>query len=226
MPAGSRVSATESRLRRLAAPRRPEPGRQESGQQEPGPEGTGQQLEHCDLCREPVAPEHRHIVDLQARSLLCACRACTILFDRREAGGGHYRLVPERRLELDGFRLDDAQWAAFRIPVELAFFFRSSGVGRVAAVYPSPAGATESLLELEAWQDLERGNPVLLELEDDVEALLVNRAGGRRDHFLVPIDDCYALAGLMRTHWKGFAGGGEVWREIDLFFDRLRERAR
>jgi len=134
--------------------------------------------------------------------------------------------VPERRLELDGFRLDDAQWAAFRIPVELAFFFRSSGVGRVAAVYPSPAGATESLLELEAWQDLERGNPVLLELEDDVEALLVNRAGGRRDHFLVPIDDCYALAGLMRTHWKGFAGGGEVWREIDLFFDRLRERAR
>ena len=209
------MSATESRLRRLAVPRR-----QELVAEEPV-----LQLEHCDLCGEQVAPEHRHVVDLNARSLLCACRACTILFDRREAGGGHYRLVPERRIELGDFRLDEAQWSAFRIPVELAFFFRSSGVGRVAAVYPSPAGATESLLELEAWQELERANPILLELEDDVEALLVNRAGGRLDHFLAPIDDCYALAGVMRTHWKGFAGGSEVWREIEGFFDRLRARA-
>jgi hypothetical protein len=86
-------------------------------------------------------------------------------------------------------------------------------------------GATESLLELETWRELEEANPVLRELDDDVEALLVNRAGGRRQHSLVPIDDCYALAGVMRTHWKGFGGGAEVWREIDAFFDRLRERA-
>jgi hypothetical protein len=205
------MSATESPLRRLAASRPVEPV---------------EQIERCELCAEPIAPEHRHVVDLQARSLLCACRGCALLLDRRGAGGGHYRLVPERRLRLDGFDLDDVRWSSLAIPVDLAFFFRSSSAGRVAAVYPGAMGATESLLELETWRELEEANPVLRELDDDVEALLVNRAGGRREHFLVPIDDCYALAGVMRTHWKGFGGGAEVWREIDAFFDRLRERAR
>jgi hypothetical protein len=205
------MSATESPLRRLAAPRPLEPV---------------EQIERCELCAEPIAPEHRHVVDLQARSLLCACRGCALLLDRRGAGGGHYRLVPERRLRLDGFDLDDVRWSSLAIPVDLAFFFRSSSAGRIAAVYPGAMGATESLLELETWRELEEANPVLRELDDDVEALLVNRAGGRRQHFLVPIDDCYALAGVMRTHWKGFGGGAEVWREIDAFFDRLRERAR
>ncbi|MGH3002476.1 MAG: DUF5947 family protein [Gaiellaceae bacterium] len=183
------------------------------------------QVERCELCGEAIAPEHRHVVDLHVRSLLCACRGCAILLDRPGAGGGHYRLVPERRLWLDGFDLDDLRWASLGVPVDLAFFFRSSGVGRTAAVYPGAMGATESLLELETWQELEDANPVLRGLEDDVEALLVNHADGRHDHFLVPIDDCYALAGVMRTHWKGFGGGAEVWREIDAFFDRLRERA-
>jgi hypothetical protein len=206
------MSVAASRLRRLAAPR-------------PALEPVDE-VERCELCAEPIAPAHRHVVDLQARSLLCACRACVLLLDRPGAGGGHYRLVPERRLQLDGFRLDDAQWAALRLPVDLAFFFRSSSVGRIAAVYPGAMGATESELELESWQELEAANPVLATLEDDVEALLVNRAIERREHFLVPIDDCYALAGVLRTHWKGFAGGAEVWREIDAFFDRLREQAR
>ncbi len=206
------MSVAPSRLRRLAAP--------------PTPAVAELEIEHCDLCSEPIAPAHRHVVDLKARSLLCACRACALLLDRKGAGGGHYRLVPERRLRLAGFLLDDAQWAAFRIPVDLAFFFRSSSVGRIAAVYPGAMGATESQLELEAWQQLEQANPVLRELEDDVEALLVNRAGERREHFLVPIDDCYALAGVMRTHWKGFAGGAEVWREIDAFFTGLRAETR
>lgn len=207
------MNVAPSRLRRLAVP-------------PPPPAVAVPEVEHCDLCTEPIAPSHRHVVDLKARSLLCACRACTLLLDRKGAGGDHYRLVPERRLRLDDFRLDDVQWAAFRIPVDLAFFFRSSSVGRIAAVYPGAMGATESQLDLDAWQELEAANPVLCGLEDDVEALLVNRAGERREHLLVPIDDCYALAGVMRTHWKGFAGGAEVWREIDGFFDRLRAEAR
>ncbi len=208
------MSVAASRLRVLAAPR-----------PEPVAAPAGDAIERCELCAEPIAPEHRHVVDTLARSLLCACRACTLLLDHRAAGGGHYLLVPERRRRLPEFRLDDAQWSALRLPVDLAFFFRSSSVGRVAAVYPGALGATESELELESWQDLEAANPVLRTLEDDVEALLVNRAGGRREHYVVPIDDCYALAGVLRMHWKGFAGGAEVWREIDAFFDSLRERA-
>jgi hypothetical protein len=182
--------------------------------------------ERCELCSEPIPAEHRHLVDLQSRELLCACRACTILFDRSAAGGGHYRLVPDRRLRLDGFEMDDLAWAALQIPVDMAFFFRNSQARRVMAFYPSPAGPTESLLELEAWDDLERANPVLASLEPDVEALLVNRARGARDHYVVPIDDCYRLVALIRTRWRGFTGGLEVWDEIKAFFAGLEEQAK
>jgi Family of unknown function (DUF5947) len=182
--------------------------------------------EQCELCSEPIPPQHRHLLDLRHQRLLCACRACSILFDRREAGGDHYRLVPDRVRYLTGFDLDDVLWERFRIPVEIAFFFRSTAAGRVVAFYPSPAGATESLLELEAWDELEQRNPVLMELEPDVEALLVSRARGAREHWLAPVDRCYALVGVIRTHWKGLAGGEEVWEELARFFDALRREAR
>jgi hypothetical protein len=188
------------------------------------PKGAGE--ERCELCGDAIASEHRHVADVQNRSLLCACRACAILLGRPGAGGGHYKLIPERRLLLEPFQLTDEQWSALQIPVELAFFFHSTPAGRVVALYPSALGATESQLGLDAWEELERENPVLHELEPDVEALLVNRARGVRQHFLVPIDDCYALVALIRSHWKGFAGGEEVWREIDRFFDRLHAQAR
>jgi hypothetical protein len=204
------MTAAASRLRRLAAP---------------PPERPVERLERCELCGDSIDSAHRHVVDLHARSLLCACRGCAILFARPGAGGNHYRLVPERRLVLRDFRLDDMGWASLALPVDLAFFFSSSSAGRVVSVYPGALGAMESLLQLDAWSEIIAENPVLEELEPDVEALLVNRARGRREHLLVPIDDCYALAGIVRTHWKGLAGGAEVWRELDAFFDRLREQA-
>lgn len=180
--------------------------------------------ERCDLCGEPVPPGHRHIVDVESRRLLCSCRACTLLFDRPAAGGGHLRLVPTRRRRLDGFRLDRAAWERLRIPVEMAFFFDSSVAQRVVALYPSPMGATESLLELDAWSELAAANPVLGELERDVEALLVCRARGLDEHWLVPIDDCYELVGVIRSRWRGFGGGEEVWSELGRFFDDLPRR--
>lgn len=181
--------------------------------------------ERCELCGEPIPPEHRHLLDVETRELMCACRACKVLFDRPQAGGSHYRLVPDRRLQLEGFELDDVTWAELRIPVDMAFFFKSTPAGRTVAFYPSPMGATESQLELEAWVGLERANPVLRSMEADVEALLVNRAKGASQHFLVPIEDCYGLVGLIRTSWKGLAGGEEVWRGIGEFFERLSSRS-
>jgi Family of unknown function (DUF5947) len=199
------------RLRRLA--------------QATGGERREEVAELCDLCRAPLPAEHRHLLDLETRELSCACRACSLLFDRRAAGGGHFRLIPDRCYRLDDFELDDPTWERLRIPVDMAFFFRSSREGRVQAFYPSPMGPTESLLGLEAWEDLEDANPVLREMEPDVEALLVNRARGARQHFLVPIDECYRLVAVIRTRWRGFTGGKEVWQEIERFFGDLEATA-
>ena len=207
----TRDSLASSRLRRLARSAATER------------EAT---LERCELCGEAIPSQHRHLLDLRTRELMCACQACKILFDRREAGVGHYRLVPERRLRIEGFRLEDEDWAALEIPVDMAFFFHSTRDERVSAFYPSPAGPTESLLRLDAWQDIERANPVLRSLEPDVEALLVNRARGARQHFIVPIEDPYRLVALIRGGWRGLTGGQEVWEGIEGFFAGLAEGAR
>jgi hypothetical protein len=209
----SRAGLASPRLRRLAA-------RAPVQQQQPQPE------EHCELCGRPVPVEHRHVLDLRSRDMLCACRPCSILFERDAAGGGHYRLVPERRLCLDDFELSDLEWEQLQIPVEMAFFFHSSAEQRVMAFYPSPMGPTESQLELTAWNEVERANPVLADMQPDVEALLVNRARGARRQWLVPIDDCYRLVALIRTRWRGFTGGKEVWFELERFFDDLDRRSR
>jgi hypothetical protein len=183
-------------------------------------------LERCELCGDPIPPGHRHLLDLQSRELMCTCQACRILFDSGAAGGGHFRLVPERRLRFTDFQMDDVSWEELRIPVDMAFFFRHSGEGRVVAYYPSPAGPTESLLELDAWAEIEAANPALRVMEMDVEALLVNRSRGARQYFLVPIEDCYALVGLIRTRWRGLTGGSEVWEGIERFFESLAGRSK
>ncbi|MFJ6215402.1 DUF5947 family protein [Streptomyces sp. NPDC092296] len=206
-------------LRRIA--RRPDPP-----DPPPRPGGARDAQERCDLCAEPLPPAHGHLLDVSADEVSCACRACALLFDREAAGGGHYRLLPDRRVRLDGLALDDLLWAALGVPVDLAFFVRSStggeaGEGGITARYPSPLGTLRSSVEPQTWAELERANPVLRELADDVEALLVDRTGGARRHWLLPLDDCYRLAAIVRTHWKGLGGGPDVHPHLDDFFDRL-----
>lgn len=188
-----------------------------------GPESNA---ERCELCAEAVPAEHRHLFELSVRELQCVCQACRLLFERPAAGAERYLLVPDRRWYVADFALTDPMWAGLSIPVDMAFFCYSSAAQRVVAYYPSPAGPTESLLQLAAWEEVAEANPVLEGMEHDVEALLVNRANGARDHLLAPIDDCYALVGLIRTHWRGLGGGDDVWAEVDRFFADLRQRAR
>jgi hypothetical protein len=183
-------------------------------------------LERCELCAAPIAAEHRHVLDIDKRDLLCSCRACALLFDREAAGGGRMRVVGDRRLRLDDFALTDLAWEELRLPVDIAFFFRDTPAERVSAFYPSPVGATESLLQLEAWRDLEAANPILTSLVPDVEALLVDRALGARRQWIVPIDECFRLVGLIRTRWTGLTGGKAVWQELAAFFDDLDRRSR
>lgn len=188
--------------------------------------GAAPEYERCELCNAPIDPQHRHLLDLRSRELMCACQACSLLFDRGAAGGDHFKLVPDRVTSLVDFELGDPAWESLRIPVDIAFFFRNSEEGRTMAFYPSPMGPTESQLGLEAWAEIEAANPVLATMAADVEALLVNRARGAHRQWLVPIGECYRLVGTIRTRWKGLSGGKEVWTEIDAFFDGLDRRAK
>jgi hypothetical protein len=182
--------------------------------------------ERCELCGEPVAASHRHLLDMSTRGLLCACRACATLFDRREAGGAHYRLIPDRRREIANLELDEVAWAGLQVPVALAFFVVDGGGTRATGHFPGPMGVADGPLDAGAWEAIVERNPVLATLEDDVEALLARRSGTTASHWILPIDDCYALAGAIRTHWKGLGGGRAVKDEIERFLAALGARSR
>jgi hypothetical protein len=207
VPAGRDVVAG---LRRFARPRR---------QSAPGPVPAGR----CDLCGTSLDEGHRHLLSLEDRRILCACEPCWAL----RAGDPGLRPTGTRALVLDGFELPDELWAAFRIPIGLAFFFLSDAVspGAVVALYPSPAGATESELDLDAWADLVAVNPVLGTLEPEVEALIVDRIGEPHAYAIAPIDRCYELVGSIKASWEGISGGAAVERAVGGFFARLRDAA-
>jgi len=178
------------------------------------------------MCGEPIPDEHSHVVHVEGRNLLCVCRPCYLLFTHEGAARGRYRAVPARYLYDASFKLSQRQWDDLQIPVSMAFFFVNSSLDKFVAFYPSPAGATESLLPLDIWAEVMAANPAFSELVPDVEALLLNRADDATECYLVPIDACYELVGRVKLHWKGFSGGEEVWREIETFFASLRDKSR
>ena len=141
------------------------------------------------------------------------------------AAGGKFRLMPQRYLFLPDFHMTDEQWDALMIPVNMVYIFRNSTAGQVTAFYPSPAGATESLLDLENWEVLVENNPILNDLEPDVEALLINRVKNERQYYIVPIDACYQLVGMIRISWRGLSGGEEVWTSIGDYFTDMRAKS-
>jgi Family of unknown function (DUF5947) len=171
----------------------------------------------CDLCGGAMAQDHRHLLDVGERRILCACEPCIAM----RSGEGDLRPTGTRTLRLDGFDLPDELWAAFQIPIGLAFFFLSDAVGGVVALYPSPAGATESELYLDAWNELVAANPVLADLEPEVEALVVNRIADPHLFAIVPIDRCYELVGMIKATWEGISGGDAVANAVEAFFARL-----
>jgi hypothetical protein len=205
----------------------PAGGWAEAAQPQPGQPGPAPAApEKCEMCATPVPAEHGHVADLEQATLVCACRACYLLFTQQQAGRGRYRAVPDRYLADPSSPLSTAEWDDLEIPVGLAFFLNSSLRGEVAGFYPSPAGATECRLDLQAWHRLATAHPLLAVVVPDVEAILISRADSGVECFLVPIDACYELAGRMRLHWRGFDGGSEARASIAEFLDTVRIRAR
>lgn len=188
-------------------------------------DSSGPPAEHCDLCSEVIPSNHRHLLDLSSGALLCSCQACSLLFYKEGAAGGKYRLIPTRYLSLPDFQMTDLQWEDLALPVNMVFIFRSTGAKRIMAFYPSPAGAMESMLPLEGWEALATANSILNDLAPDVEALLINRVNNAREYYIVPIDACYQLVGLIRTSWRGLSGGTEVWDAIADFFKSLQAKS-
>lgn len=173
-------------------------------------------VERCELCAMELAAVHDHLLRPETRQLRCACVACSRLLN-----DARWRLVRHRVQRLADAALTDDQWQALGLPVELAFFVWSSAAGRPVALYPSPGGLVESSVVLTAWDGLVMTHPALARLEPDVEAFLARRTGSRRDHYVVSIDGCYRLVGLMRRHWRGLSGGPEVAVRVEEFFTEL-----
>lgn len=202
---GSATPELIGRLRQLAGNRR----------------GADPATEKCDLCGTVLPENHRHLLHLEERRILCACEPCVAM----RSGDGPYRPTGSRLLWLEGFDLSEELWASLRIPIGLAFFMRSSSAGRIVGMYPSPAGATECELELSAWEDLCASNPVLDALDEDVEGLIVNRMSEPHQFAIAPIDECYRLVGTIKAGWEGISGGDAVERVVPAFFEELRSRA-
>ena len=178
--------------------------------------------EFCDFCHAPLTEEHQHLLETSARRVECVCDPCAILFSDQHQ---KHRRIPRRVRFLPDFQMTDAQWDGLMIPIGIAFLVRNSSTGRVAALYPSPAGPVESQLALDAWDEIARDNIQLHRMDSDVEGLLVYRVGTAREHYIVPIDECFKLIGLIRLKWKGFSGGLEVWKAIGAFLETLKAKS-
>ncbi|MGI8729364.1 MAG: DUF5947 family protein [Solirubrobacteraceae bacterium] len=185
---------------------------------EPVVEDDGEQ---CEVCASRISADHRHLLELEERRILCACEPCIAM----RSGVDNYCPVGTRTLWFDDIDFPDELWAAFQLPIGLAFFLKSSGTGSVVALYPSPAGATESELHLESWEALVARNPVLERLDTDGEAFVVNRMTEPAEHAIVPIDECYRLVGLIKSNWTGISGGNAISDAVPLFFDHIRRKA-
>jgi hypothetical protein len=181
--------------------------------------------ERCEFCAAAIGDRHGHVADVADHRLLCVCRPCYLLFAPAGSGGGRYKGIGEEVRRIEGLVMDEARWDALRIPVDLAFFFRQTGAPQLLAFYPGPGGATESLLDLSAWADIAMDNPGVEQAEPDVDAVLLRRGDGSFACYVVPIDVCYELVGMVRLSWTGLGGGAEVWQAIDAFFAGLDERA-
>ncbi|MGH9466746.1 MAG: DUF5947 family protein [Terriglobales bacterium] len=183
------------------------------------PPATAAAASRCEFCAQPLAEQHEHVVALASGELSCACIACALLFEHPDQP---LRRLPRDARYLAGFDLEPQEWASLQIPVKLAFITVSAENGAVQARYPSPGGVVTAPLERSLWDELRARHTGLRALQPGLEALLLNYLERPHQLFLVPLDRCYRLVGLVRTAWTGFSGGPEVRRQVRDFCAELR----
>jgi hypothetical protein len=194
---------------------------------------TGIPAEECELCAQAISLEHEHLLEPDARRVLCTCAACAQLFLQEQhrglptashtPPGARYLRVERRSARLTAFELDEPTWTELGVPVGLAFFTTRSRTGEVVATFPGRAGIIESFVPLRAWSELEHRFPVLKSILPDVEALLVRRTSRHQDYFQVSVDHCYELAGLLRGEGGAPLSSPEL-AVVQGFFTRLDEQ--
>ena len=185
-------------------------------------------VERCDLCGVEVAPMHDHLIDpvrAPARLRLWRLRGALQRAGRHQVQAG----APAR----DGARRAHHQ----RCPVGGApaadrpgLLLRQHAAGAGGGVLPEPgrrhrvaAGARD------LGGDPARAPGPRATCSPTFRRCSSTGSGAARRPtvcYLVPIDQCFRLVGIIRMHWKGFTGGTAVWEEIDRFFADLGRMAR
>lgn len=181
---------------------------------------TGAPNEECELCSRVIAEDHEHLLEPDARRVLCACAACAA---RHSPGAprssARYLKVESRVSSLDEVQIDEVAWAELQVPASVGFFAVRSRTGEVVATFPGRAAMIETFVPLKAWGALERQFPVLKSLLPDIEGLLFRRTARHRRFLRASIDHCYELSSLLRESESPCAAQDAP--VVQVFFDRL-----
>jgi hypothetical protein len=136
------------------------------------------------------------LLDPQARRVVCACLACSLLFPPDNTGT--YRRIVPCQVPLPDVGLDEARWNALGIPVRLVFVVASAVHRCVFALYPNAGGMTETVVASDAWDAFVRAYPELAQIEPDVQGVLIDGISDPCQCYRASIDVCHRLAGLMQ----------------------------
>ena len=179
--------------------------------------------ERCEMCAEPIADASTpHVVERRgAHPALHVPRLLPAVHPPGRGAGPLPRRARSLRCASRRSGSTEPQWDALQIPVRMAFFFHNSDARPRRRLLPEPGGRHRVAAPARGLAGAgRRRTRCWPSLAPDVEALLV-RGRARRsgfECFLVPIDACYELTGVVRRRWRGFDGGEEAWRDIDAFF--------
>ena len=184
--------------------------------------GDGPDVEVCELCGTELPQNHRHLLQLTERRILCACATCWA------SALGRPRAAPDRAAASSGSRTSSCPRSCGRScrsrsgspsSCARASPTRWSPCTRAPRAPPSPSSTCppgRSSSEL---------NPILTGIEPDAEALVVNRIADPHEFVIAPIDECYGLVGAIKVSWEGISGGPALEREVPAFFDEMRSAA-